>query len=122
MTAMQVNDPMPLRALLFGLEGRIGRRTWWIWSVAMPIGMSLYLTVLLRVAGVAPRVTDMLVNLALLWPMLAISVKRWHDRGKSGWWVLVWMIPFVGWVWALIENGFLRGSAATNRFGEPPPP
>ena len=116
---MQIVDPMSLKALLFGRQGRIGRRRWWLWGVAMPIGMGLYFTVLLRVAGVAPRSTDILVNLLLFWPTLAVSVKRWHDRGKSGWWVLIALVPVIGWVWVLIENGLLRGDAGPNRFGEP---
>ena len=113
-------EPPSLRSLLLNLDGRISRRTWWLWGVALPLGLALYFTVLLRVVGVSPRSTDIGVNLLLLWPALAVSVKRWHDRGKSGWWVLVALIPFVGWLWLLIENGLLRGDAGANRFGEPP--
>ena len=113
-------EPPSLRSLLLGLEGRISRRTWWLWGVALPLGLALYFTVLLRVVGVSPRSTDIGVNLLLLWPALAVSVKRWHDRGKGGWWVLVALMPFVGWLWLLIENGLLRGDPGANRFGEPP--
>ena len=60
------------------------------------------------------------MNLLLVWPAVVVSIKRWHDRGKSGWWVLVTLIPFVGWLWALIENGLLRGDAGANRFGDVP--
>lgn len=108
------------RRILLGFDGRIGRRTWWLWCVAALIGLSLYATVLLRVAGVAAETTDQLVNLLLLWPALAISAKRWHDRGKSAWWVLVVLIPVVGWIWALVENGCLRGTAGPNRYGPDP--
>ena len=113
-------EPPSLRSLLLNLDGRISRRTWWLWGVALPLGLALYFTVLLRVVGVSPRSTDIGVNLLLLWPAVAVSVKRWHDRGKSGWWVLVALIPFVGWLWLLIENGLLRGDPGANRFGEPP--
>jgi len=106
-----------LRALLLGLDGRIARRTWWLWAVAMPLGLSLYLTVVLRVLGLPPRGTDVAVNLLLLWPVLAVSAKRWHDRGKSGWWVLVALVPVIGWLWVLLENGLLRGDAGANRYG-----
>ena len=118
---LQLEEPMPPRDLLLGLRGRIGRRRWWLWGVAMPLGMALYLTVLLRVVGVTPRYTDVLVNLVLFWPAVAVSVKRWHDRDKSGWWVLVALVPLVGWIWALVQNGVLQGSAEANRFGAPPP-
>ncbi len=109
-----------LRWLVLGLDGRISRRTWWLWGVAVPLGLGLYLTVVLRVAGLPAHGTEVAVNLLLLWPTIAVSVKRWHDRNKNGWWVLAALIPVIGWLWVLIENGMLRGDAASNRFGEPP--
>ena len=48
------------------------------------------------------------------------QVKRWHDRDKSGWFVLVNFIPFIGTIWALVELGFLRGTMGPNRFGPDP--
>ena len=119
MAAMHDLEPATLRQLLLSLDGRIGRRTWWLWGVALPVGLALYLTVLLRVAGLSPLGTETAVNLLLLWPALAVSAKRWHDRGKNGWWVLVALIPVLGWLWMLIENGLLRGDASPNRYGEP---
>jgi len=113
-------EPDSLSSFLLRPDGRVGRRAWWLWGVAMPLALALYLTVLLRVVGVSPRATEVAVDLLLFWPTLVISVKRWHDRGKSGWWVVVVLIPVIGWLWLLIENGLMRGDAKTNRFGEPP--
>src|SRR3546814_14546367 len=62
----------------------------------------------------------MLFNLAILWPGIVIAIKRWHDRDKSGWWILIVLIPIVGPIWALVENGFLAGTAGPNRFGPDP--
>lgn len=117
--AMRDLEPDGLRWLLLGLDGRIARRSWWLWGVLAPLGLGLYLTVVMRVAGLSAQGTEVAVNLLLLWPTLAVSVKRWHDRNKSGWWVLAALIPVIGWLWVLIENGLLRGSADANRFGEP---
>jgi uncharacterized membrane protein YhaH (DUF805 family) len=108
------------RWLLFSFAGRIGRRTWWLWGFAAMIGLAIYLTVLLRVAGVPREITEGLVNLLLVWPALALGVKRWHDRDKRGWWVLIWFVPVIGWIWALVENGVMRGTAGPNRFGDEP--
>jgi uncharacterized membrane protein YhaH (DUF805 family) len=119
-TTTPFDDAPTLRQLLFGLDGRIDRRTWWLWGVAAMVGLAVYATVLLRVAGVSVKATETAVNLLLLWPSLALSIKRWHDRDKSGWWVLLALVPLVGWLWVLVENGLLRGSAGTNRYGPPP--
>lgn len=113
-------DNDSLRRLLFTFDGRIGRRTWWLWAVGAMLGLGLYATVLLRVAGVSSHITEGLVNMLLLWPALALSIKRWHDRGKSGWWVLVTLIPVIGWAWAVVENGLLPGTAGANRYGNAP--
>jgi uncharacterized membrane protein YhaH (DUF805 family) len=120
MAAMQDDDPSSPRWLLFSFKGRISRRSWWLWGAAVTIGMAMYLTVVLRVAGVTKEHTDLLVNLLLLWPALAISVKRWHDRDKPAWWALIAFVPVIGWIWVLIENGLLRGTDGANRFGDPP--
>jgi uncharacterized membrane protein YhaH (DUF805 family) len=86
--------------------------------VAALLGLGLYFSAVLRIAGLGATTVEHSVNLLLLWPALALSVKRWHDRDKPGWWVLVGLIPVIGWLWLVIENGLLRGSAGANRFGE----
>lgn len=53
-------------------------------------------------------------------PYFALQIKRWHDRDKSGLWMLIVFVPFIGVLWSLIELGFLRGSAGRNRFGPDP--
>ncbi|HET9820623.1 MAG TPA: DUF805 domain-containing protein [Burkholderiaceae bacterium] len=108
--------------LLLSWRGRIDRRTWWLWSVAALIGLAAYATMVLRIAGVSAAGTEHAVNLLLLWPFLALSAKRWHDRDKPGWWVLVGLIPVVGWLWLLVENGLLAGTPGPNRFGDVPAP
>jgi uncharacterized membrane protein YhaH (DUF805 family) len=42
-----------------------------------------------------------LVLVPALWPGIAVSIKRWHDRNKSGWWVWINLIPLVGAIWSL---------------------
>jgi uncharacterized membrane protein YhaH (DUF805 family) len=62
----------------------------------------------------------MIVSLVVIWPGLAINIKRWHDRDKSGWWILISLIPFVGPIWALVEVGFLPGTPGPNQYGPDP--
>jgi uncharacterized membrane protein YhaH (DUF805 family) len=61
-----------------------------------------------------------IISLIFLWPSLAIYTKRWHDRDKSGWWSLILIVPLIGFIWFLIECGFLRGTEGANRFGDEP--
>jgi uncharacterized membrane protein YhaH (DUF805 family) len=55
-----------------------------------------------------------------LWAMFAVGIKRWHDRGKSGWWILIWLIPVVGAIWALVECCLFPGTRGANKYGPPP--
>jgi uncharacterized membrane protein YhaH (DUF805 family) len=114
-------DPDAPWRMLFSARGRISRRRFWLWGVGALLGLGFVLRGLLGIAGVAPLRADAVVNLVLLWPALAVSIKRWHDRDRSGWWVLVALVPVVGWLWLLWANGCLRGTPGANRYGPPPP-
>ena len=46
--------------------------------------------------------TYALYALATFLPALAVSVRRLHDIGKSGWWYLISLIPFIGGIWLLV--------------------
>lgn len=49
-------------------------------------------------------------------PSLAVSARRFHDTGRSGWWTLVWLIPVVGWI-AAIYLCAQAGQPTTNEYG-----
>jgi uncharacterized membrane protein YhaH (DUF805 family) len=114
------DEPMPPWRMLLDPRGRIGRAGFWRWGVGLPLGVALLLHALLGIARVPREDAELAVNLLLMWPVVAVSAKRWHDRDKSGWWVLIVLVPVVGWIWALVDNGFLRGSQGANRFGADP--
>ena len=59
----------------------------------------------------------MIVGLLFLYPSYALATKRWHDRGKSGWWSLIAFVPIIGALWMLIELGFLGGDDGINDYG-----
>lgn len=61
-----------------------------------------------------------ILYIAVLWAGLALQIKRWHDRDKSGWWVLISLVPLVGAIWVIVECGFLAGTPGQNRFGPDP--
>ena len=79
--------------VFFSLDGRLSRRQFWLYGVLALLGAALLGHLLLGIARVPPKTADLVVNLLLLWPAIAVSVKRWHDRDKSGWWVLLNLLP-----------------------------
>ncbi len=114
------DEPMPPWRILLDPRGRIARRTFWLWGVLALIGAGALMHGLLGIARVRREVAEHVINLLLLWPAIATSAKRWHDRDKSAWWVLMVLVPVLGWLWALVENGFLRGTQGVNRYGAEP--
>jgi len=59
------------------------------------------------------------VFLLVVWVGIAVQVKRWHDLGESGLWVLINFVPFGG-CYSLIHLGFFEGNAGRNRYGHDP--
>jgi uncharacterized membrane protein YhaH (DUF805 family) len=56
----------------------------------------------------------------LLVVSFSFTVRRLHDRGLSGWWVLLTLVPVVGYIWLLVECGMLSGTPGFNRHGPYP--
>jgi uncharacterized membrane protein YhaH (DUF805 family) len=124
---------MSVKDILFTFQGRIPRRTYWLWSILPVFVIALVMGLLMpffmtppAVEGGEPQMNPvgsilmLLLYIPLLWIGLAVGIKRWHDRGKSGWWILIGLIPFIGGVWTLVECGCLRGTMGPNPYGEDP--
>lgn len=56
----------------------------------------------------------------IIWAGMALSVKRWHDLNKSGWWLLIALIPLAGALFTLVEQGFHAGTEGPNNYGPDP--
>jgi uncharacterized membrane protein YhaH (DUF805 family) len=59
-----------------------------------------------------------LIQLALLVPTLAVGARRLHDTGRSGWWLLIGLIPIVGWIILIVF--FVQDSHPDNQYGPNP--
>lgn len=59
-------------------------------------------------------------GILLIYPTLALFARRLHDRGRAGWWMLLGLIPGLGWAWAFAELVLLRGERGDNPHGEDP--
>jgi uncharacterized membrane protein YhaH (DUF805 family) len=111
---------MDFKHLLFSFEGRINRQPYWLYLVAVIVLVGLPLGLLFEPGTESYERASGLAGLILIYPSLAVQAKRWHDRNKSAWWILINLIPIIGGLWALIECGFLRGTDGPNRFGADP--
>jgi len=110
--------------LLFAVEGRATRFDYWMrWLVPYFIGALIvaFLDDALGTANPAGGVGVLMVIyfIAAFWPNLAVGIKRCHDRDRSGWFLLIGLVPLLN-IWLLVELGFLRGTAGPNRFGADP--
>lgn len=131
---------MTLQQWLFSIKGRIGRRDFWAW-------MAVWLLAMMTLFIAAGRAwlelqTAAFALVCLLWPTAAVTIKRLHDRGRSGLWalllVLAWMLLAGNWAqlggiwpWAvgrllptvmlvmlLIELGAFVGTQGENKYGK----
>lgn len=102
-------------------KGRVTRRTFWLQGVLVVIFIGLVGEQIDILLGMRGNVSG-LVTLLLIWPTLMLQIKRWHDRNLSGWHILLWLVPILGWIIALVEVGFLAGTPGPNRFGPPQTP
>ncbi len=83
-------------------NGKTGVKEFWFFTLcSYAILLAVYLLYLLG-NPVAGAVICLLIALALFMPSLGVAVRRLHDIGKSGWWILISLIPLVGTIWLLV--------------------
>ena len=123
-------DEMPLSDLLFSTKGRVTRTTYWLFGLSYFI---LYLIAFFAdfmmlggLEGLAQQTSPRffgiftgILGLAGVFPSLAIQIKRLHDRDRSGWFLLLNLVPFAN-LWIGIEVGFLPGTSGQNQYGPDP--
>ncbi|GMA23393.1 membrane protein [Luteimicrobium album] len=98
-------------------SGRARRSEYWWFALAAAV-----VFIILAALGQASSIFMVLyglVGLALIVPGLAVAVRRLHDTDKSGWFVLLGLIPLVGEI-ILIVFYATAGSDGPNRFGPSP--
>lgn len=100
-----------------GFSGRARRTEYWMF-VLFNFIISIVLTVLDMLAGLN-SVLNYLYALAVLLPGLAVTFRRLHDTGRSGWWVLISLIPLIGAIVLLIFT-LLDSDAGENKYGHNP--
>ena len=114
---------MKLGALLWSFEGRISRGEFWL-GILLTFVPLIAIEVAIRVLSAVPGVeflfgVGFVIAIVGLVALLAVYAKRFHDRGGSGWWSLLLLVPILQ-IWALIECGFLKGMDEPNAYGPVP--
>lgn len=104
-----------------GFSGRAGRKEYWMFYLIymlILIGLSILGAMLpVSMASMFSILIGIFV-LALLIPTIAVNVRRLHDSDRSGWWMLLSLIPLAGlYVLYLL---IIEGTQGANRFGNPP--
>lgn len=125
---------MTFLLFLFSPFGRISRSSWWTIQL---INSAIMIAIIFITLGPlvadpdgaiegflsAPSASLVMIKTAMapmLWIALCATIKRYHDRGKSGVWSALALVPVIGPIWQLIELGSLPGTNGANAFGDPP--
>jgi uncharacterized membrane protein YhaH (DUF805 family) len=165
---------MDYKWFLFSFKGRINRAKYWLAALIILCWMIFVLMVLAAVArifgiggplainviGISasiqlsddpaskaslfPQIVTIPMTFVFGWSYAAASIKRLHDRNKSGWWMVPFIVAtgvygqfadrlggsyaaavlgfavFVLFIWGLVEMYFLKGTNGPNRFGPDP--
>lgn len=100
--------------LFLSFEGRTRRSHFWIgWLILLGVGV---------IAGWLPIIGG-LISLALIWPNLAISVKRLHDMGKTGWLIAIpWAVSTIGLIigFAMVMGAVFAGGMGPDYYENNP--
>ncbi|MEU5311761.1 DUF805 domain-containing protein [Streptomyces sp. NPDC021562] len=97
-------------------SGRARRQEYWMFFLFNLI-ISIVLAVVGRAIGFAAL--SSIYALAVLLPGLGVAVRRLHDTGRSGWAILIGIIPLVGWI-ILIVWLASEGKPEENQYGPNP--
>ena len=104
-------------------SGRSRRKEYWFFTLGCAIA-GIVVGVVERVLGLGGMfgpygLLSVLLILGLLVPSFAVSIRRFHDQDKSGWFMLLALIPFIGSIVVLVFM-CLPGTSGPNRFGPDP--
>ena len=106
-------------------DGRAGRPEYWyfvLFNIIVSFVLGFVDGVLGTVSsGARVGLLGGIYSLAVLLPSIGVGIRRLHDINRSGWWLLIGLVPLVGWIiliiWAATES-----DAGPNQYGSGPEP
>ena len=99
-----------------GFSGRARRAEYWQFVLFNIIALAICFVIDLAIKS---PVLYLLYVLASLLPSLAVGVRRLHDTDRSGWWLLIGLVPLVGGI-VLLVFACLEGNRGPNKYGADP--
>jgi len=105
-----------------GFTGRARRSEYW-WFALFGLIVGTVANLIDTVLGTMSEDTNVgvlgtIVSLALLLPSLAVAIRRLHDTSRTGWWILIGLIPIVGWIILIVF--YVQDSHPDNKYGPSP--
>jgi uncharacterized membrane protein YhaH (DUF805 family) len=98
-------------------NGRARRKEYWLFFLLYFI--AIVIANVIDVFALTMGIIGIIVSLGLFIPSLAVGVRRLHDINRSGWWMLIGLIPLIGAIVLLVF--FCKdGTNGSNPFGEDP--
>ncbi|MGY5846609.1 DUF805 domain-containing protein [Salegentibacter sp. HM20] len=105
----------------FNFSGRARRSEYWYFILfnAIFAFTFMFLDILLGFSELGYGVLYVLYSLAVFIPGIAVTVRRLHDVGKSGWMYFIVLIPIIGAIWLLVLL-LTEGDHRPNKYGPSP--
>jgi len=108
-------------------SGRARRKEYWMFALFSIIFLFAWLTLISVLSiGLGEQGQQSAITiacwayiLAFLIPSLAVGVRRLHDIGKNSWWILLALIPFIGWL-VLFIFFVINSEWGSNKYGDNP--
>lgn len=117
-----MNEFMAVIKNYAGFSGRAGRREYWMFYLVylvIYVALAIASAVLPGTLGSAFGILVLVFAVGLLVPSIAVGIRRLHDSDRSGWWLLIVLIPVIGIFW-LLYLMIIEGTPESNRFGSSP--
>ncbi len=105
---------MSILSLLFSFHGRISRGDFWY---AVLLVLSVFIVLNVALTNAFNRSVAFVLYLPLYWSLAALCIKRYHDIGRSGFWLLLLILPILGPLWVFGSLALRKGQQFENRFG-----
>jgi uncharacterized membrane protein YhaH (DUF805 family) len=113
-------------------DGRARRKEYWMF-VLFNVLVSIVLSIIDNIIGTTygagnTGILSTIYSLAVLLPSIGVGIRRMHDTNRSGWWILINLIPCVGFIWFIVlaaqegtvgDNQYGPDPKAAERFGQP---